>query len=137
MVFLDADIQVFSNVDHLFDAPDGRFYAVMDCFCEKSWSYSPQYAIGYCQQCPERVHWPPALGPPPSRYFNSGMFVFEPSRATCRSILEALHVIPVTPFAEQVGLPFVPHLLLRREEDETQGLKNPPLAMAGLHERLL
>ncbi|CAA7408553.1 unnamed protein product [Spirodela intermedia] len=101
MVFLDADIQVFSNVDHLFDTPDGRFYAVMDCFCEKSWSYSPQYAIGYCQQCPERVRWPPELGPPPSRYFNSGMFVFEPSRATSRSIIEALRIIPVTPFAEQ------------------------------------
>ncbi|CAA6671453.1 unnamed protein product [Spirodela intermedia] len=81
--------------------PDGRFYAVMDCFCEKSWSYSPQYAIGYCQQCPERVRWPPELGPPPSRYFNSGMFVFEPSRATSRSIIEALRIIPVTPFAEQ------------------------------------
>lgn len=101
MVFLDADIQVFSNVDHLFEKPDGRFYAVMDCFCEKSWSYSTQYAIGYCQQCPERVSWPAGIGPPPARYFNSGMFVFEPSRHTSRQIVEALDVIPVTPFAEQ------------------------------------
>ncbi|KAH9303379.1 hypothetical protein KI387_014962 [Taxus chinensis] len=35
MVYLDADIQVFDNIDHLFDMPDGYFYAVMDCFCEK------------------------------------------------------------------------------------------------------
>ncbi|KAH9319036.1 hypothetical protein KI387_020805, partial [Taxus chinensis] len=32
MVYLDANIQVFDNIDHLFDMPDGYFYAVMDCF---------------------------------------------------------------------------------------------------------
>ncbi|MQM03334.1 hypothetical protein Taro_036110 [Colocasia esculenta] len=101
MVFLDADIQVFDNIDHLFDMPDGHFYAVMDCFCEKSWSYSTQYKLGYCQQCPDRVAWPADMGSPPSRYFNSGMFVFEPSRLTCKSLLDALHTIPITPFAEQ------------------------------------
>ena len=55
MIYLDGDIQVFENIDHLFDYPDGYFYAVMDCFCEKTWSQSPQYKIGYCQQCPNRV----------------------------------------------------------------------------------
>ncbi|KAK1318277.1 Galactinol synthase 1 [Acorus calamus] len=42
MVYLDADIQVYENVDELFDLPDGGFYAVMDCFCEKTWSHTPQ-----------------------------------------------------------------------------------------------
>ncbi|CAL9207111.1 unnamed protein product [Musa hybrid cultivar] len=45
MVFLDADIQVHENIDHLFDLPDGQFYAVMDCFCEKKWSHTPQSKI--------------------------------------------------------------------------------------------
>ncbi|GJV43834.1 galactinol synthase 2 [Tanacetum coccineum] len=31
MIYLDGDIQVFDNIDHLFDMPDGYFYAVMDC----------------------------------------------------------------------------------------------------------
>ncbi|MBA0617512.1 hypothetical protein Godav_026951, partial [Gossypium davidsonii] len=32
MIYLDGDIQVYDNIDHLFDLPDGHFYAVMDCF---------------------------------------------------------------------------------------------------------
>uniref|UniRef100_M8BEI8 Hexosyltransferase n=1 Tax=Aegilops tauschii TaxID=37682 RepID=M8BEI8_AEGTA len=48
-------VQVFDNIDHLFDLDKGSFYAVMDCFCEKTWSHTPQYKIGYCQQCPDRV----------------------------------------------------------------------------------
>ncbi|KAK7853905.1 galactinol synthase 1 [Quercus suber] len=58
MIYLDGDIQVFDNIDHLFDLPDGHFYAVMDCFCENIWINSTQHNIGYCQQCPERVQWP-------------------------------------------------------------------------------
>ena len=50
-----GDIQVFGYIDHLFDIPKGYFYAVKDCFCEKTWSHSPQFKIGYCQQCPN-VH---------------------------------------------------------------------------------
>ncbi|KAF8364733.1 hypothetical protein HHK36_033290 [Tetracentron sinense] len=103
MVYLDADIQVYENIDHLFDAPDGYFYAVMDCFCEKTWSHSPQYSIGYCQQCPhEKVTWPAEMDSPPSLYFNAGMFVFEPSRVTYESLLQTLPTTPPTPFAEQV-----------------------------------
>ncbi|KAK4402105.1 Galactinol synthase 1 [Sesamum angolense] len=34
MIYLDADIQVFDNIDHLFDLPSGCLYAVMDCLCE-------------------------------------------------------------------------------------------------------
>jgi len=104
MVYLDADIQVFDNIDELFELEKGHFYAVMDCFCEKTWSHTPQYKIGYCQQCPDKVAWPTAeLGPPPALYFNAGMFVHEPSMATAKALLETLRVTPPTPFAEQVS----------------------------------
>lgn len=101
MVYLDGDIQVYENIDHLFDLPDGYFYAVLDCFCEPSWSKTPQYKIGYCQQCPEKVQWPAELGSPPSLYFNAGFFVHEPSMATYNALLETLKVTPPTSFAEQ------------------------------------
>ncbi|XP_061968026.1 galactinol synthase 1-like [Populus nigra] len=101
MIYLDGDIQVYDNIDHLFDLPDGRFYAVMDCFCEKTWSHTPQYKIGYCQQCPDKVNWPAEMGQPPSPYFNAGMFVFEPSIATYHDLWKTLKVTPPTPFAEQ------------------------------------
>ncbi|KAK1376564.1 Hexosyltransferase [Heracleum sosnowskyi] len=101
MVYLDADIQVFENIDHLFDTPDGYFYAVMDCFCEKTWSHSPQYSVGYCQQCPEKVKWPAEMGCPPPLYFNAGMFVFEPSHLVYESLLQTLVITAPTPFAEQ------------------------------------
>lgn len=102
MIYLDGDIQVFDNIDHLFELSDGYFYAVMDCFCEKTWSGSPQYKIGYCQQCPEKVQWPAAeLGSPPPLYFNAGMFVYEPNLSTYHDLLETLKVTPPTSFAEQ------------------------------------
>lgn len=102
MIYLDADIQVYDNVDHLFDRPDGYLYAVMDCFCEKTWSHSRQYSIGYCQQCPSKAAWPAEMGPTPPLYFNAGMFVFEPGRETYDRLLETLRVVQPTPFAEQV-----------------------------------
>ncbi|KAM1300349.1 hypothetical protein ACFX13_011777 [Malus domestica] len=92
MIYLDADIQVYENIDHLFATPNGYFYAVMDCFCEKTWSHSPQHKIGYCQQCPDKVSWPADMGSPPPLYFNAGMFVFEPSRLTYNSLLQTLQV---------------------------------------------
>uniref|UniRef100_A0ACD5YBH2 Uncharacterized protein n=1 Tax=Avena sativa TaxID=4498 RepID=A0ACD5YBH2_AVESA len=103
MVYLDADIQVYENIDYLFDLEKGRFYAVMDCFCEKTWSHTTQYKIGYCQQCPDRVAWPEHdLGvPPPPLYFNAGMFVHEPSLTTAKALLKKLVVTDPTPFAEQ------------------------------------
>jgi inositol 3-alpha-galactosyltransferase len=103
MVYLDADIQVFDNMDELFELEKGAFYAVKDCFCEKTWSHTPQHRVGYCQQCPDRVAWPEEreLGPPPPLYFNAGMFVHEPSLATAKDLLDALAATPPTPFAEQ------------------------------------
>ncbi|KAI6684540.1 hypothetical protein NL676_030453 [Syzygium grande] len=101
MIYLDGDIQVFDNIDHLFDLPNGSFYAVMDCFCEKSWSHTPEYDIGYCQQCPYNVHWPDHIIPRPPLYFNAGMFVYEPNLETYRKLLKTLKITPPTPFAEQ------------------------------------
>ncbi|KAK3199119.1 hypothetical protein Dsin_022534 [Dipteronia sinensis] len=66
MIYLDGDIQVFENIDHLIDMPDCYLYAVMDCFCEKTWSHTPQFKIGYCQQCPDKVNWPADFGPKPA-----------------------------------------------------------------------
>ena len=43
----DGDIQMFENIDHV-DLPDNQFHAVMDSFCEKTWSNTPQHKIGYC-----------------------------------------------------------------------------------------
>ncbi|CAK7340482.1 unnamed protein product [Dovyalis caffra] len=101
LIYLDGDIQVFDNIDHLFDMPDGYFYAARDCFCEKTWSNSPQYKIGYCQQCPDKVKWPAEMGPKPPLYFNAGMFVYEPNLSTYHDLLETLKVTPPTLFAEQ------------------------------------
>jgi len=101
LIYLDGDIQVFDNIDHLFDLPNGFFYAVMDCFCEKTWSHTLQYQIGYCQQCPDRIQWPDHAGPKPSLYFNAGMFVYEPNLKTYRDLLEKLKITPPTSFAEQ------------------------------------
>ncbi|EPS69759.1 galactinol synthase, partial [Genlisea aurea] len=101
MVYLDGDIQVYGNIDHLFDLENGYLYAVMDCFCEKTWNHSEQYRIGYCQQCPNRVEWPESSGPKPAPYFNAGMLVLEPNLVTYRDLLHAVRVTPPTPFAEQ------------------------------------
>ncbi|KAI5579451.1 hypothetical protein POPTR_008G101000v4 [Populus trichocarpa] len=101
MIYLDGDIQVFDNIDHLFEKPTGYFYAVMDCFCEKTWSTTPQYQIKYCQQCPEKVQWPLEMGSPPPLYFNAGMCLFEPKLETYFDLLETLKVTTPTSFAEQ------------------------------------
>ncbi|XP_065859722.1 galactinol synthase 2-like [Euphorbia lathyris] len=101
MIYLDADIQVFENIDHLFESQNGYIYGVMDCYCERNWRFSPQYKIGYCQQCPERVKWPLEMGSPPPLYFNAGMFVFEPNLFTYSSLLDSCKTTPPTSFAEQ------------------------------------
>ncbi|KAE8717421.1 Galactinol synthase 3 [Hibiscus syriacus] len=98
MIYLDGNIQVFANIDHLFELEDGYFYAVMDCFCEKTWSSSPQYTIGYCQHCPDKVEWPVSMGSAPALYFNAGMFVY---LVTYRRLLDTFRATAPTSFAEQ------------------------------------
>ncbi|ESQ33518.1 hypothetical protein EUTSA_v10009767mg [Eutrema salsugineum] len=101
MVYLDADIQVYDNIDDLFETQDGYLHGVLSCFCEEIWSYTPLYSIGYCQYCPEKVTWSAEMESPPPPYFNGGMFVFEPNPLTYESLLQTLQVTPPTPFAEQ------------------------------------
>ncbi|XP_011087512.1 galactinol synthase 2-like [Sesamum indicum] len=95
MIYLDADIQVFDNIDHLFDLPSGCLYAVMDCLCEMQG-----------KPCADKVQWPAELGNEPPFYFNGGMFVFEPDLDTYNNLLSTLEITPPTPFAEQDYLNF-------------------------------
>ncbi|XP_009369638.2 galactinol synthase 2-like [Pyrus x bretschneideri] len=101
MIYLDGNVQVFKNIDHMFDYPDSYFYAALDCFCDKSWSRNPQHKIGYCQQWPNKAQWDPTSGPKPPLYFNADMFVFEPSVATYGDLVKTLQTSPTTAFAEQ------------------------------------
>lgn len=109
MIFLDGNVQVFENIDHMFDYPDSYFYAALDCFCENSWSHSPQHKIGHCQQWPNKVQWDPTLGPKPPLYFNASVFVFEPSLVTYRDLVKTLQTSRTTAFAEQVILSLSPY----------------------------
>lgn len=93
MIYLDGDIQVYDNIDHLFDLTDGSIYGVGDCLC-----------MGWDEQCPDKVSWSPELGLEPTVYFNAGMLVFEPSLSTYDDLLNTLKVTPHTTFAEQVVL---------------------------------
>ncbi|WOG83880.1 hypothetical protein DCAR_0103058 [Daucus carota subsp. sativus] len=45
MVYLDGDIQVYGNVDELFDLLNGHLYGALDCFCERR-----QVQGGTCQK---------------------------------------------------------------------------------------
>ncbi|KAL1193085.1 Galactinol synthase 6 [Cardamine amara subsp. amara] len=101
MIYLDGDIQVYSNIDHLFDTPSGFLYAVKDYFCQGSWFKTLQYKIGYCQQCPTKVMWPvESHGPPPPLYFNAGMLVFEPHLDTYEDLIQTVQVTTSTSFVE-------------------------------------
>lgn len=91
MIYLDGDIQIYDNIDHLFDLPDGSFYGVGDYLC-----------MGWDEQWPDKVPWSSELGPEPALYFNADMLVFEPSLSTYDDHLNTLKVRPHTPFAEQV-----------------------------------
>ncbi|TQE06413.1 hypothetical protein C1H46_007912 [Malus baccata] len=129
MIYLDADIQVFGNIDNVFDYPDNDFYAVLDCFCEPTWSSSPLYKLGYCQQRPDKVQWDPNLGPTIPRYFNAGMFVYEPSLKVYCDLLRTLPISPTTPFAEQDFL----NVFFRHEYMPISSNYNLVLAMLWRH----
>ncbi|KAK4487566.1 hypothetical protein RD792_005780 [Penstemon davidsonii] len=91
MIYMDADVQVFDNVDHLFDLASGYFYGVVDCLCDM-----------HGRPCPQKLRWPKEqLGKEPKFYLNGGMFVFEPSLDTYTHLFNTFTITPPTPFAEQ------------------------------------
>jgi inositol 3-alpha-galactosyltransferase len=91
LVYLDADVLVVQNIDHLFYLPPG-FYAVPDC------------AFGRATQA-ERDACPllPLPGAAKAGPFNAGMMVITPSRRELRRFeaLLATGDIPIGGFAEQ------------------------------------
>ncbi|XP_034707168.1 galactinol synthase 2-like [Vitis riparia] len=129
IIYLDGDIQVFGNIDHLFDLGNGHFHAVMDCFCERSWSNSPQYNIVLLNasnyrksrvimaavfKISAKVHCSrvvslsflflicqSSMGRRPPFYFNAGMFIFEPNLSVYDHLLSTLVITPASTFAEQ------------------------------------
>lgn len=97
LVYLDADMLVVRNIDHLVDLPPG-FYAAPDC----AYGRAMQAERDACALLPRGGASRPA-------YFNAGMFVMTPSRRELRRF-EALLVageIPVGGFAEQVSSTFI------------------------------
>ncbi|KAL3843561.1 hypothetical protein ACJIZ3_000964 [Penstemon smallii] len=98
LIYMDADVQVFDNVDHLFDLASGYFYGVVDCLCDMQQQQEEQVGC----PCPEKVRWPKEqLGKEPKYYLNGGMFVFEPNVETYTRLLNTFAVTPPTGFAEQ------------------------------------
>ncbi|GKV26318.1 hypothetical protein SLEP1_g35648 [Rubroshorea leprosula] len=95
----------------------------------QTWSHTPQYRIGYCQQCPDKVQWPAELGPKPPLYFNAGMFVFEPSLSVYDELLRKLKITPPTPFAEQDFL----NMFFREIYEPIPPIYNLVLAMLWWH----
>ncbi|XP_047306733.1 galactinol synthase 2-like [Impatiens glandulifera] len=90
MIYLDGDIQVYQNIDNLFDLQDGYFYAVIDCLCQETGNL-----------CPGKLQWEAEFGTRATLYFNAGMFVFEPNLSTYADLLKTLKTKPTTAFAEQ------------------------------------
>jgi lipopolysaccharide biosynthesis glycosyltransferase len=77
-VFLDADMVLRRNIDACFCLPEG-FYACPDCTSgrtNKEERNGCQF-FGFCK------------GVAPN-YFNTGFFVFQPSRAVCRQFEKSL-----------------------------------------------
>ncbi|KAL8545390.1 hypothetical protein ACS0TY_005524 [Phlomoides rotata] len=118
MIYMDADIQVFDNIDHLFDLPTGYLYGVVDCLCDM-----------YGRPCAQKLPWPRELGPQPRFYLNAGMFVFEPNLTTYNHLITTLKVTPLTPFAEQDFL----NMFFRRNSKPIPPIYNLLVAMLWRH----
>jgi inositol 3-alpha-galactosyltransferase len=90
LIYLDADMLVLKNIDHLFDLPPAPLYAVGDCY-------------GGREDAEEReacCHFAPDTQP---AYFNAGFLVIAPSRAELAGMAAALAAgaVGVGRFAEQ------------------------------------
>jgi inositol 3-alpha-galactosyltransferase len=77
VVYIDADMLVIRNMDHLFDLPQG-FHAARDCYAGRP-------------SCEERERCPlfgPECAGANCDYFNAGLFVCEPSRLEFQRMCE-------------------------------------------------
>ncbi|EPS61420.1 galactinol synthase, partial [Genlisea aurea] len=124
MIYMDADIQVFDNIDHLFDSPASAapFAGVVDCLCEL-----------HGQSCSEKLQWPDQLGPKPRFYFNGGLFIFHPDLQTYDQLMNTLQITPLTPFAEQDFL----NMFFRDEAKPIPAMYNFLVAMLWRHPELM
>ena len=77
LVYLDADMLVLKNIDHLFDLPPG-FYAAPDCAAGRR-TQAERDDCALLRPAGQRPH-----------YFNAGMFAMAPSRAQLAGFHAAL-----------------------------------------------
>eukprot|EP00960_Hanusia_phi_P020257 598278-Hanusia_phi.AAC.4 len=98
MVYLDADMVVRRNIDHLFDEP-AEFLAAQDCYNggdpedkARGHYHDPEKCF-YSSSCPCKI----------KPYFNAGFFVFTPSHETASDMKKTSRSMDVTQltFAEQ------------------------------------
>lgn len=89
LIYLDADMAVFKNIDHLFNLPRG-FYAVGDCFGGRE---EMEVRNSCCYFHPDEQ----------PGYFNAGFMVLNPSTNELRVMMSALKsgALHVGKFAEQ------------------------------------
>ncbi|EKX41825.1 hypothetical protein GUITHDRAFT_112244 [Guillardia theta CCMP2712] len=98
MVYLDADMVVRRNIDHLFEHPQ-EFLAAQDCYNggdpedkARGHYHDPEKCF-YSSSCPSKI----------KPYFNAGFFVFTPSHETANDMKQKSRSMDVTQltFAEQ------------------------------------
>jgi lipopolysaccharide biosynthesis glycosyltransferase len=90
LVYLDADMVVTRNIDHLFDLPQSPLFAVGDCYGGRETSEERDACCHFSPDCvPE--------------YFNAGFYVMTPSHQEFRGMEDALASgsVQVGRFAEQ------------------------------------
>ncbi len=90
LVFLDGDMALRKNLDHLFTLPHAPLYAVGDCYGGRE---TEEERNKCCHFTPDS----------PPEYFNAGFYVMRPSKAELATMRAALvdGSVPVGRFAEQ------------------------------------
>ncbi|EKX47475.1 hypothetical protein GUITHDRAFT_106915 [Guillardia theta CCMP2712] len=97
-VYLDADMKVYKNLDHLFEM-EGDFLAAQDCYHGgdpedrvRNHFHDPEKCF-YSSSCPDKIR----------PYFNAGFFVFTPSKDIAKDMKQKAIDKDVTTFtfAEQ------------------------------------
>lgn len=90
LIYLDADMLVCRNIDHLFHLPHSFFWAAPDCAAGRK-TQAERDACALLRAC---------CGEQPD-YFNAGMFVMTPCLEQLEDFGEALDSAPIAGYAEQ------------------------------------